>query len=206
MQEKGLRLASLSSHFGQDWVRKHVKLQLSERFLFFLFFLFTKGRRIPLWFDRAVENLDYGSFADSSYKMPSGVLSHILPRSHKATSAVAASHSKDRTSYQIFSSSHGGGGTQACLHDDCCQFIQEEESRLGPKLTPGSMKALHVSCIIAGTNKHHHTYTDTQRRDWAKAQGGECLIFPAECHSLIPFVAPWVCVCVFPPWTAAQRE
>lgn len=65
-----------------------------------------KGRKVPPWFDRAVKYLDYGSFPDSSYEMPGGVLSYI--RSHKAASAAAAACTKDRTSHQIFNSSHGG--------------------------------------------------------------------------------------------------
>lgn len=34
-------------------------------------------RKVPVWYDRAVKYLEYGSFPDSSYEMPGGVLSYI---------------------------------------------------------------------------------------------------------------------------------
>lgn len=78
------------------------------------------------------------AFPDSSCEMPAGVLSYIRPCSHKAVSAAAAACAKDRTSHQIFNSSHeeeeeedrekvgrregGIQGLPACLHDSLLMF------------------------------------------------------------------------------------
>lgn len=90
-----------------------------------------KGRKVPPWFDRAVKYLDYGSFPDSSYEMPGGVLSYIRRVHTKLLLLLLLLALKTELPIK-YSTVHMGGNTQACLHDCCCFF--RAKSRLGPKV------------------------------------------------------------------------
>lgn len=70
------------------------------------------------------------------------------------------------------------------------------ESRLGPKLPITRMKALHVSRINTGTNRHDHRYADTQVLTLSRG----CLILLQFSSRMSLFDTVYVCVLYYFPY------
>ena len=188
---------SKSSYFDAKEEISSRSYWAARQILVVLGFFFQKGRKVPPWFDRAVKYLDYGSFPDSSYEMPGGVLSYIR-RVHTKLLLLLLLALKTELPIK-YSTVHMGGNTQACL--PACMtaagFFFKQKVGWAQKSPITCTKALHVSHINTGTNRHDHRYPDAQEQTLSCG----CLTllhFPAECHSLILCVFFCVCCTISP--------
>lgn len=120
-----------------------------------------------------------------------------MPCSHKAASCT-----KDRTSHQIFNSSHGQ--KHSCLPACPTAVGSQAQSRPGPK-HPHHM---HWSATcVTHYNKYQWAWSQARWRTRADAElrlNDTASFHPAECHSLILCACVCVCVVLFPLWIAGE--